>query len=147
MTGFDLTPLYRSTVGFDRLANIFDALGAAPEKTASYPPYNVERTGERDYRITMAVAGFSEDELDIEECCGVLTVRGVHQGDSETQERNYLYRGIANRSFERRFQLAENVQVSNAGIDNGLLSIDLTREIPEAEKPRKIDIAKTLKAA
>ena len=77
MTGFDLTPLYRSTVGFDRLANIFDALGAAPEKTASYPPYNVERTGERDYRITMAVAGFSEDELDIEECCGVLSARCI----------------------------------------------------------------------
>jgi len=147
MTGFDLTPLYRSTVGFDRLANIFDALSTAPEKTASYPPYNVERTGETDYRITMAVAGFSEDELDIEECGGVLTVRGVHQADNAANDRHYLYRGIANRSFERRFQLADNVQVSGAVIDNGLLSIDLTREIPEAERPRKIGIAKTLKAA
>lgn len=146
MTNFDLTPLYRSTIGFDRLASIFDALNA-PEKGTSFPPYNVERTGAHDYRISMAVAGFGEDELDIEEVGGVLSVRGVAAQDTSADERHYLYRGIAARNFERRFQLADNVQVSGAALANGLLHIDLVREVPEAEKPRKIGIAKTLKAA
>lgn len=149
MTNFDMTPLYRSTIGFDRLANIFDAMNT-PEKTgkaASYPPYNVERLDETQYQISMAVAGFAEDELDVEQIGTTLTVRGVSAPEAEDSERQYLYRGIAARSFERRFQLADNVKVTGAALDKGLLHIALEREIPEAEKPRKIGIAKTLKAA
>ena len=146
MKNFDLTPLYRSSIGFDRFANVFDALNA-PEKGTTYPPYNVERVGENDYRIAMAVAGFSQDELDIEEVGGVLIVRGITQSDPQADAPQLLYRGIAARNFERRFQLADNVQVSGAALANGLLHIELVREIPEAEKPRKISITKTLKAA
>ncbi len=144
MNRFDLTPLYRSTIGFDRLANLFDAVQSA-EKTSAFPPYNVERTGERDYRITMA--GFGEDELDIEQRGGALTVRGTRQTEEEDgQNANLLYQGIAARNFERRFQLADQVRVTGAHLDKGLLHIAFEREIPEAEKPRKIDIAKTLAA-
>ncbi len=145
MTHFDMTPLYRSTIGFDRLASIFDALNA-PEKSNAYPPYNVERLDETDYRISMAVAGFAEDELEIEQVGTTLNIRGlVAPDDTDTQD--YLYRGIAARNFERRFQLADNVKVSSAALDKGLLHIALQREIPEAERPRKINIGKTLKAA
>ena len=149
MTNFDMTPLYRSTIGFDRLANIFDAMGASDSssKASSYPPYNVERLDETEYRISMAVAGFAEDELDVEQVGTTLTVRGVSAPEADEDERHYLYRGIAARSFERRFQLADNVKVTGAALDKGLLHIALQREIPEAEKPRKIGIAKTLKAA
>ena len=146
MTNFGITTLSRSTICYDRLANLFDALGA-PEKTAAYPPYDVARTGETDYRISMAVAGFAESELEIIERGGVLSVRGGVAGDSAENDTHVLYRGIAKRDFERRFQLADNVQVSGAHLDNGLLHIELTREVPEAEKPRKINISKTLKAA
>ena len=150
MTGLDLTPLYRSTIGFDRLADIFNAFNAT-EKGAAYPPYNVERTAENDYRISMAVAGFSEDELDIEAAGGVLRVRGVAKQETKNEEHQFLYHGIAARNFERRFQLADNVRVSGASLSNGLLHIELVREIPEAEKPRKIEIGgtgqKTLEAA
>lgn len=149
MTNFDMTPLYRSTIGFDRLASIFDAMNA-PEnagKAGSYPPYNVERLDEAQYQISMALAGFAEDELDVEQVGTTLTVRGVKAVEEEADERHYLYRGIAARSFERRFQLADNVKVTGAALDKGLLHIALEREIPETEKPRKIGIAKTLKAA
>lgn len=150
MTNFDLTPLYRSTIGFDRLATIFDAINASDAKSGkaqSYPPYNVERLDDTQYQISMAVAGFAEDEIDIEQIGGTLTIRGVTQPQVETDERHYLYRGIATRNFERRFQLADTVKVVGAALDKGLLHIALEREIPEAEKPRKIDIAKTLRAA
>lgn len=150
MTRLDLTPLYRSTIGFEGLAHIFDALNA-PEKQNAYPPYNVERLDETQYQISMAVAGFDQDELDIEQIGTTLTVRGVAapeaDGATGADERHYLYRGIAARNFERRFQLADNVFVKGAALDKGLLHIALEREIPEAEKPRKISIAKTLKAA
>lgn len=149
MTNFDMTPLYRSTIGFDRLANIFDAMSASEgtNKAAGYPPYNVERLDDTDYRISMAVAGFAEDELDVEQIGTTLSVRGVTAPAAEDDTRHYLYRGIAERNFERRFQLADNVKVTGAALDKGLLHIALQREIPEAEKPRKIGIAKTLKAA
>ena len=149
MTNFDMTPLYRSTIGFDRLANIFEAMSASDgsAKANSYPPYNVERFDETEYRISMAVAGFAEDELDVEQVGTSLTVRGVSSPVADEDERHYLYRGIAARNFERRFQLADNVKVTGAALDKGLLHIALQREIPEAEKPRKIGIAKTLKAA
>lgn len=144
MNRFDLTPLYRSTIGFDGLASLFDAVNQS-DKGAAFPPYNVERRDENSYRLTMAVAGFSQDELDIEQRGGSLTVRGITApSDDET---TYLYRGIAGRNFERRFQLADHVRVTGADLDKGLLHIEFEREIPEAERPRKIDIAKTLKAA
>ena len=146
MTNFDMTPLYRSTIGFDRLANIFDALGATDNNSA-FPPYNVARTGETDYRISMAVAGFAEDELEIILRGGVLRVRGGATSDGADADTQLLYRGIAKRDFERNFQLADNVQVSGAHLDNGLLHIELVREVPEAEKPRKINISKTAQAA
>lgn len=149
MTHFDMTPLYRSTIGFDRLASIFDAISASESssKSTSYPPYNVERLDETQYQISMAVAGFAESELDIEQVGTTLSVKGITQPETDEDQRHYLYRGIAARNFERRFQLADNVRVIGAALDKGLLHIALEREIPEAERPRKIDIAKTLKAA
>ena len=128
MRTFDLAPLYRSTVGFDRLFSMLDGFEAAP----GYPPYNIERTGENDYRITVAVAGFGESELSIESKENTLTVRGEKQ---EKQEKagEVLYQGIAARAFERQFQLADYVQVKGASLENGLLHVDLVREIPEAE--------------
>ena len=146
MTNFDMTPLYRSTIGFDRLANIFDALGAT-DNSSAYPPYNVARTGETDYRISRAVAGFAEEELEIMERGGVMRVRGGATGDGPDGDTQLLYRGSAKRNFERSFQLADNVQVSGAHLDNGLLHIELVRGVPEAEKPRKINISKTAQAA
>ncbi len=135
MRTFDLAPLYRSTVGFDRLFSMLDGFEAAP----GYPPYNIERTGENDYRITVAVAGFGENELSIEAKENTLTIKGEKQ---VKQEKNgeVLYQGIAARAFERIFQLADHVQVKNAAIENGLLHVDLVREIPEAKKPRQIPI-------
>ncbi|MHA7873750.1 MAG: Hsp20 family protein [Hyphococcus sp.] len=136
MRTFDLTPLYRSTVGFDRMFDLLDAAGKA--ESGGYPPYNIERLDENDYRITLAVAGFGEDDLDIEVRENTLTVKGV-RGDAD-DNREFLYRGIAGRSFERQFQLAEHVKIAGASLVNGLLNIDLQREIPEAMKPRKIAI-------
>jgi molecular chaperone IbpA len=138
MPSFDLSPLYRSTVGFDRLFSILDSLGGVDNGT-TYPPYNIERTGENAYRITMAVAGFGEDNLSIEAKESVLTVKG-DRTDETDKDRQVLYRGIAGRSFERRFQLADHVEVRGAKLENGLLHIDLVRELPEALKPRKIAI-------
>ena len=137
MRNFDLSPLYRSAIGFDRLASMIDA-ASRNEQQPSYPPYNIESTGENTYRITMAVAAFSTDELEILSENGNLLIRGKKA--EETEERQYLYQGIAARNFERRFQLADHVRVENASMENGLLHVDLTREIPEAMKPRKIEI-------
>ena len=138
MRHFDLTPLYRSTVGFDRLASMIDSIGTFDNDAPAYPPYNIERVGENEYRITMAVAGFAESELNVEAKENTLTVRGEHTDESDETE--YLHRGIATRSFERRFQLEEHVAVRGAHFENGLLHIDLVREIPEAMKPRTIAI-------
>lgn len=141
MRHFDLTPLYRSSVGFDRLASILDQVTAADTAQATYPPYNIEKTGENAYRITIAVAGFAEDELAIEAREGQLVVTGRKtETESETKP-SYLHRGIATRAFERRFQLADHVRATAAVTENGLLHIDLVREVPEALKPRKIEIA------
>jgi molecular chaperone IbpA len=138
MRHYDLSSLHRSTVGFDRLFSLLDQV-TGTDGGQTYPPYNIERTGENDYRITMAVAGFGEDDLALESRENVLTVKGERKteekGESET-----LYRGIAARSFERRFQLADHVEVRGASLVNGLLHIELVREIPEAMKPRKIAI-------
>ena len=139
MRPVDFSPLYRSTVGFDRLFTMLDSLGQ-PAQAQSYPPYNIERTGENTYRITMAVAGFDESELTIEAREHALTVKG-EKAEEDGGEAQYLYRGIAKRAFERRFQLADHVEVRAASLKNGLLHIDLLREIPEAMKPRRIEIA------
>lgn len=144
MNRFDLTPLYRSTIGFDGLASLFDAVNQS-DKGSAFPPYNVEREDENSYRLTMAVAGFGEDELDIEQRGAALIVRG--KAAASDNNATTLYRGIAARNFERRFQLADHVRVTGAHLDKGLLHIAFEREIPEAERPRKIELAKTLKAA
>lgn len=140
MPSFDLSPLYRSTVGFDRIFSILDSLGGVDNNSGNtYPPYNIERTGENAYGITMAVAGFGESDLTIEAKESVLTVRGERSEEAD-KDREVLYRGIAGRSFERRFQLADHVEVRGARLENGLLHIELVRELPEALKPRKIAI-------
>jgi molecular chaperone IbpA len=136
MRTFDLAPLYRSTVGFDRLFSMLDAFESAP----GYPPYNIERTGENDYRITVAVAGFGENELSIEAKENTLTIKGEKQVKQDNATNEVLYQGIAARAFERQFQLADYVQVKGASLENGLLHVDLVREIPEAKKPRQIAI-------
>jgi molecular chaperone IbpA len=135
MRTFDLAPLYRSTVGFDRLFSMLDGF----ESTPGYPPYNIERTGENDYRISIAVAGFGENDLSIEAKENTLTIKGAKQ-EKQEQSSEVLYQGIAARAFERVFQLADYVQVKNARLENGLLHVDLVREIPEAKKPRQIPI-------
>ena len=135
MRTFDLAPLYRSTVGFDRLFSMLDGFEAAP----GYPPYNIERTGENDYRITVAVAGFGESELSIVSKENTLTIKGEKQVKQDNNG-EVLYQGIAARAFERVFQLADHVQVKGAALENGLLHVDLVREIPEAKKPRQIQI-------
>ena len=137
---FDFAPLYRVTVGFDRMFSMLDQLGGVEGSVPSYPPYNIERTGENTYRITMAVAGFDETELSIEAHAHVLSVKG-EKNEEPAESGEFLYRGIAKRAFERRFQLADHVEVTAASLKNGLLHIDLLRNIPEAMKPRKITIA------
>ncbi|MBB6013654.1 Hsp20 family protein [Aquamicrobium sp. NLF2-7] len=139
MRHVDFSPLYRSTVGFDRLFNMIDSLGQ-PEGGQSYPPYNIEKTGEDAYRISMAVAGFADDEISIEAHRNVLTIKGERGQETESDGAELLYRGIASRSFERRFQLADHVDVVGAALKNGLLHIDLKRNIPEELKPRRIAI-------
>ncbi len=138
MRTFDLTPFYRSTVGFDRLFNLLDANVGSDAQT--YPPYNIERTGEDAYRITMAIAGFGEADLTIEAKENTLTVKGEKKADAEKKESEFLYRGIGARAFERRFQLADYVEVKGANLENGLLHVDLVRVIPDAKKPRTISI-------
>ncbi|HSG04103.1 MAG TPA: Hsp20 family protein [Marinobacterium sp.] len=137
MRNFDLSPLYRSAIGFDRLASMLDA-ASRNEQQPAYPPYNIELTGENAYRISMAVAGFSQEELEILSESGNLVIRG--QKSEEQVERQYLYQGIAARNFERRFQLADHVRVESATMQDGLLHVDLIREIPEAMKARRIEI-------
>jgi len=139
MRTVDFTPLYRTIVGFDRLADMIDT-AAKQEPGAGYPPYNIEQLSEHEYRIELAVAGFAEDDLDLQVQENVLTVAGKRQAGEEGDARNYLHRGIAERSFERRFHLADNVHVRDAELKNGLLAIALEREIPEAKKPRQIAI-------
>jgi molecular chaperone IbpA len=147
MRTFDLAPLYRSTVGFDRVFSLFDDLVGHDNGTPGYPPYNIERTGENDYRITVAVAGFSEPELNIEVKESTLTITGNKQAKTEEKKGETLYQGIAARAFERVFQLADHVQVKGASMENGLLHVDLVREIPEAKKPRQITIGNSNKPA
>jgi molecular chaperone IbpA len=142
MRTFDLNPLYRSTVGFDRMFSLLDSLSGSDGTTPTYPPYNIERTGENAYRVTMAVAGFGQDDLNIEAKEDVLTVKGEKKNEESGKETEFLYRGIASRAFERRFQLADHVEVKGASLENGLLHVDLVREIPEAMKPRTIAIGK-----
>jgi molecular chaperone IbpA len=142
MRHFDLSPLYRSTIGFDRLFNMLDQTSGV-ESAPTYPPYNIERTGENAYRITVAVAGFSDSELSIEWKENTLTIHGSKESTGGTEHaKEVLYQGIAARAFERRFQLADHVQVKGASLENGLLHVDLIREIPEAQKPRQIPIGK-----
>ena len=142
MRQYDLSPLYRSTVGFDRLFSMLDQASGA-DASAGYPPYNIERTGEHDYRISIAVAGFAERDLSIESRENTLNVRGSREAQSnDGAKREVLHQGIAARAFERRFQLADHVQVVGASLENGLLHVDLVREIPEAQKPRQIPIGK-----
>ncbi|HMM14228.1 MAG TPA: Hsp20 family protein [Parvibaculum sp.] len=142
MRTFDFSPLYRSTVGFDQLQSLLDSV--TRDASPTYPPYNIERLGEAEYRITMAVAGFSENDLSIEVKQNVLTISGKR---SEPENTNYLYQGIAGRSFERRFQLADHVEVKGAQLENGLLHVDLVRRIPEELKPRQIAIKSSVSNA
>ncbi|MBT8437845.1 MAG: Hsp20 family protein [Gammaproteobacteria bacterium] len=137
MKSIDLTPLYRNSIGFDRLANMLDSAMSADAVSNGYPPYNIEALDESTYAIVLAVAGFDQDELDIMVEKGVLTVSGKKAADTQ---RNYLYHGIADRSFERKFNLADYVEVTDADLSNGLLTVKLMKEIPEAMKPRSIAI-------
>jgi len=138
MTTFDLSPLYRTAIGFDRLADMLS--NAQRVEAGGYPPYNIEAHGDDRYRISMAVAGFAESDLEILTEQNTLVVSGSRADDAEQEEREFLYRGIATRAFERRFQLADHVRVISARLENGLLHIDLQRELPERMKPRKIEI-------
>ena len=141
MRAFDMTPLFRTSVGFDRMSRLMDAAIQMENATKTYPPYNIAKLAENDYQITLAVAGFSEEELTIESKENALTVTGRHENKAEGVE--YLHRGIAGRAFERRFQLADHIKVVGARLENGLLHIALEREIPEALKPRLIPIQRT----
>jgi molecular chaperone IbpA len=139
MDGFDFSPLFRSSIGFDRLMRLADAATRVDASNA-YPPYNIEATGENAYRLTMAVAGFSADELDITTKESALLISGKAKRDEDKAQ--YVHRGIARRAFERRFQLADHLKVTGASLENGLLHVDLVREVPETLKPRKIEIAR-----
>jgi molecular chaperone IbpA len=137
MDGFDLSPLFRSSIGFDRMMRLADA-ATRVDSAGGYPPYNIEATGENAYRLTMAVAGFGPEDLDITVKENELLVSGKSKKDEDAAK--YLHRGIARRAFERHFQLADHIKVAGASLANGLLHVDLVREIPEAMKPRKIEI-------
>ena len=139
MLNYDLSPFYRSTVGFDRLLSMLDKAVGAEQNAPTYPPYNIERTGENAYRVSLAVAGFTESDLSIETKENTLTIRGERRKSAEAAG-EMLYQGIAARAFERRFQLADHVEVKAASLANGLLHVDLVREIPEQLKPRQIPI-------
>jgi molecular chaperone IbpA len=138
MRTYDLSPLFRSSIGFDRLPRLVDVATRTGEAALSYPPYNIEKLGEDAYRVTMAVAGFGAGEIDITVHENTLTVTGAAKDEDKSRE--YLYRGIAGRAFERRFQLADHIKVAGASLVNGLLDIELVREVPEQLKPRKIEI-------
>jgi molecular chaperone IbpA len=141
MRTFDFAPFYRSTVGFDQLFSMLDQLGGVEGSVSSYPPYNIERANENAYRISVAVAGFTDADLSIETKENRLTIHGEKQTNDEEKTGDVLYQGIAARAFERSFQLADYVKVKGASLENGLLHVDLVREIPEAMKPRSIPIA------
>lgn len=145
MRGFDISPLLRSSIGFENLNRLVEYAGRVDAGDA-YPPYNIEKTGEGSYRIQMAVAGFAREELDLTVQENTLLVTGQAANDADGKERVFLHRGIAKRAFERRFQLADTIKVTGASFENGLLNIDLVREIPEHKKPRKVEIG-TAKAA
>jgi molecular chaperone IbpA len=138
----DLSPLFRQTVGFDRFDRLFDQVFRVDSPPVGYPPYNIEKQGDDKYRITMAVAGFKDEDIDVVVENGTLTVKGAVKQKTETDHVNYLHRGIAERAFERRFALADTIKVTEAKLENGLLHIDLVREVPEERKPRQIKIAK-----
>ncbi len=146
MRTLDLTPLFRSTVGFDHLARLVEGVSRLDDQTFAYPPYNIEKLSEDAYRVTMAVAGFAESDLEITVEGQTLTVTGSVKKE-ETAPQYFLHRGLAGRSFERRFQLAEHIKVANAALINGLLHIELVREVPEALKPRTITIGSQLTQA
>lgn len=143
MTAIDFSPLFRSMIGFDRMTSALET--AYRTEPGGYPPYNIEVSGDNAYCITMAVAGFAEQDLAIEVKENILSVSGERSEDDDAAERKFLYRGIANRSFERKFQLADYVRVLDARLENGLLHVDLRREIPEAMKPRKIAVKGAVK--
>jgi len=140
----DLTPLYANTVGFDRFGSLLDAALSSDRQAAGYPPYDIELVGENKYSITLAVAGFMDNEVDVQVEKGVLTVSG--KKEDQRKDSRYLHRGIATRSFERKFNLADHVEVVNAQLDNGLLRVSLVKEIPEAMKPRKIPVGSSTPA-
>lgn len=140
MTTFDFSPLYRSSVGFDHLASLLDGISTADRTAPGYPPYNIELLKDDEYRITMAVAGFMDDEINVEVENNNLTVSSSKEEEQKAPERTYLHRGIAERNFKRQFKLADHIKVTGATMENGLLHIDLVREIPEAMKPRQIAI-------
>jgi molecular chaperone IbpA len=138
MRSFDFSPLFRSTIGFDSMTDLLESALRADESAPSYPPYNIEKTGENAYRLTMAVAGFGEEDITITAQDSTLVVSGKLAKSDE--ERKFLYRGIAGRAFERRFELAEHIRVAGASLVNGLLHVELVKEVPEAMKPRTIKI-------
>lgn len=141
MTRIDLSPFYRSAIGFDRMANLVDNLFHTTDSgNSNFPPYNIQKIGETDYRITMAVAGFDENELDVTIHDGTLIIAGRSEQETADDDKTFLYRGIAGRQFERRFQLADFIEIKSASLNKGLLHINLKREIPEKMKPRKISI-------
>ncbi|MEK9693157.1 MAG: Hsp20 family protein [Rhodospirillaceae bacterium] len=145
MRTYDFSPLFRSTIGFDRLTNIMDAAMRQNDVTESYPPYNIQKTGENAYCITLAVAGFSEEELEIISHDGNLVIEGRVKPNEENSENIFLHRGIAGRAFKRSFQLADHIKITGANLSNGLLNVELVREIPEELKPRKIEISSSPK--
>jgi molecular chaperone IbpA len=145
MRTFDFAPLYRSTVGFDRMFSMLDQFEGVEDPGSNYPPYNIERTGENAYRISVAVAGFTDADLSIDTNENRLAIRGDKQANEGEKTRDVLYQGIAARTFERSFQLADHVEVKGASLENGLLHVDLVREIPEAMKPRSIPIVSSSK--
>ena len=145
MRTYDFSPLFRSTIGFDRLTNMMDAAMRQNDVTESYPPYNIQKTGENAYCITLAVAGFSEEELEIISHDGNLVIEGRVKPNEENSENIFLHRGIAGRAFKRSFQLADHIKITGANLSNGLLNVELVREIPEELKPRKIEISSSPK--
>jgi len=148
MRNFDFTPLYRSTVGFDHFADLIDRAFSGDVAQNTYPPFNIEKTADDAYRISIAVAGFSEDDLAIETRENLLLISASKSAETPDENRAYLHRGIAERSFEKRFQLADHVLVTGASVENGMLNVDLVREVPEALRPRRIEIStnKTISA-
>ena len=141
MKMFDATPLFRSSVGFDRMMDLFESVNRLDQSAPTYPPYNIEKTDEYEYRISLAVAGFSESDLDVEARENALIVSGRQGKEEEAKAQHFLHRGIASRAFERTFRLADHVRVVGASLENGLLHVDLVRDIPEAMKPRRIAVA------